>query len=317
MYTKETILFAPLNWGLGHATRIVPLIKAELAKNNKVIITANGNSYQFLRNEFPDLTFIETPEFRIRYAPQPFFNIVLLVQMPFFFFSFYRDNLILKGLISAHGITKVVSDNRYGFYNKNIKSVLITHQLFIKLPNLLKWFEPLLHFATKRLIEKFNECWVPDYEKFSDSLSGALSHGKTLPKNVKYIDPLSRFSTIVETLMDKPKYDVVALISGPEPQRTIFEEELKLHFRNFNGKVLFILGKPHQYNSKTEGSITFISHTNDDEIAYYLKNAGTIIARSGYSTIMDLHALNLKARWVPTPGQTEQEYLADWNKIQL
>lgn len=309
----EKILFAPLNWGLGHATRMVPLIKQELANNNEVVIAANGSAYYFLKQEFADLEFVKYPEFKIRYAAHPLFSIILLLQMPFFLISFYRDKIYLKRLIKKHGITKVISDNRYGLYSKKIKSVLITHQLFIILPKSLQFFEPFVHVITKKLIERFNECWVPDYSNINKSLSGILSHGNSIPKNVKYIEPLSRFSNY-EIKLKGEKYDVVAIISGPEPQRTIFEKELTSRFKSYNGLVLFICGKPLNDEQVFEGSITKIPHATTSEMAFYISNASTIVARSGYSTIMDLHVLGAKAELIPTPGQTEQEYLAKWNK---
>lgn len=313
METIEKILFAPLNWGLGHAARIVPLVQNEIDKGNLVYFTATGLAKGFLKKEFPNAQFIEAPEFKIRYAQKPFFTTVLFLQMPLFFISFFRDWYYLRSIIKLHGITKVIADNRYGFHNKNIKSILVTHQLFIKLPGVLKILEPFLHFVTRLLINRFNECWVPDYKEIRGSLCGTLAHGKNVPDNVKYIDPISRFSNFVLNNGEN-KYDVVALISGPEPQRSIFEENLTERFKESRSRVLFICGKPNNNELEHIGNITKVPHMSSTKIANYINNTKKVIARSGYSTIMDLHVLNVEAELIPTPGQTEQEYLAEWSK---
>ncbi len=196
MQEKETILVAPLNWGLGHATRVVPVIIESMRKGSKIIIAAKGASLQFLKQEFPELIFIELSGFNIRYAVKPFFLTFLLLQMPFFYISIWIEHFRLAKIIKQHNVTTVISDNRYGLWSKKVKSVLITHQLFIQLPKTIKYLEPLLHLFTRKLIERFSECWIPDYADYKTSLAGKLSHGSQLPNNVKYIEPLSRFKNI-------------------------------------------------------------------------------------------------------------------------
>jgi hypothetical protein len=319
MQQTETILFAPLNWGLGHATRIVPLIKKEIEKGNTIIIAAEGNGYKFLKQEFPNSTFIHIPGFRVRYAPKPFFLLGLIFQMPFFGLSFIGEHFNLKKVISQYNITTVISDNRYGLWSNKVRSILITHQLFIQLPKSIKWLEPILHNLTRKLVNKFTECWVPDYENISKSLSGLLSHGISIPKNVRYIDPLSRF---VDSHIQLPKnnlktYEVLVLISGPEPYRTLFENEMTERVSNKNDQVLMVCAKLNNYSELYQSkysNITKVPHLPTTDLYFYLKRANNIIARSGYSTIMDLHVLGLKAELIPTPGQTEQEYLAMWLK---
>jgi len=316
MAKNETILFAPLNWGLGHATRSVPLINSFIKKGCKVIIAANGAPLEFLKLEFPDLEFIKFTCFKTRYAPKPLFLLFLLLQMPFFYASIWLEHFKLKAIIKNHSITTVVSDNRYGLWNKHIKSILITHQLFIQLPKPLKFAEPLLHTITHRLINNFSECWIPDYEKIEKSLAGKLSHGINLPNNVKYIGPISRFTGYLPNKKPEKVYpNVLILISGPEPQRTLFETEMENRFSDSEKEVLIICGKPSHNNYNPQNSkqnITKIAHLNTCELYHNLINIKHIIARSGYSTIMDLHVLGLKAELIATPGQTEQEYLLEW-----
>ncbi|MBI9069099.1 MAG: glycosyl transferase family 28 [Salinivirgaceae bacterium] len=315
MQKKETVLICPLNWGLGHATRDVPIIKQILSEGSKVIIAGSGYSLQFLKNEFPQLQSIELSGFKISYASKQFFLLWILLQLPFFGISIIKEHYQLKKIIKQYKITKVISDNRYGLWNKKIKSVLITHQVFIQLPRSVKVFEPALHWFTRRLITKFDKCWIPDYEDLNTSLSGKLSHGKNLPKNIKYIGPLSRFQNYQphQEIVIENYPDILAIISGPEPQRTIFEKQLFERFKKSEKAVLMVCGKPsvsiienHYKNIKK------VDHLNSEELYFYLKNCKQIICRSGYSSIMDLHVLNVRAELSPTPGQTEQAYLINW-----
>ncbi len=313
MVKNNTILFAPLNWGLGHATRNVPLINSYIKKGYKVIIAAHGAPLEFLKLEFPNLQLIKLTGFKTRYAPKPFFLLFLLLQMPVFYISIIIEHIKLKKIIRRYGITTVISDNRYGLWNKSIKSILISHQLYIQLPKLLKFAQPALHLITHSLINKFDECWIPDYKDAEKSLAGKLSHGANMPKNVNYIGPLSRFTGYLAKEMAEKQYpDVLILISGPEPQRTIFENEMEKRFMDSHKKVLMICGKPIYNNINSQNiisNITKVAHLNTNDFYHNLINAKHIIARSGYSTIMDLHVLSLKAELIPTPGQTEQEYL--------
>jgi hypothetical protein len=318
MEKNETILFAPLNWGLGHATRLVPLINEALNTGSKVIIAADGVALKFLQFEFPHLAFVTLTGYRIKYAPKPFFLLAMLLQMPIFYASIWMEHYWLKKIIHQFKVDTVISDNRYGLRNRKVKSILITHQLFIQLPYALKMLEPILHNITHRLIEPFNECWVPDYQNMKGSLSGKLSHGLKVPKNVRYINPLSRFSDYIYFDTEKPMkpFEVLVLISGPEPHRTYFEKEMENRFVNKNKSVLMVCGKPDDNEVKPLliNDITKVSHLNTAELHFYLTHAKKIIARSGYSTLMDLHVLNLNAELIATPGQTEQEYLEAWWK---
>jgi len=321
MGERETILFAPLNWGLGHATRMVPLIHASIKSGNDVILAADGAPLEFLKLEFPDAKALKFKGYKIRYAQPPFFLACLLLQMPFFYISFWLEHYRLSKIIRRYKISTVISDNRYGLWNRNIKSILITHQLFIKLPKSIKFLEGMLHKTTGKLIQRFTECWVPDYENFQNSLAGTLSHGLPLPNIVKYIGPLSRFKNFEYKEVDQKlkSYNVLVLISGPEPQRTSFEREMVNRFIHSDMSILMVCGKPgnDSQNAQTEiKNITKVEHLNTATLYYHLTHSKQIIARSGYSTIMDLHVLNLTAELIPTPGQTEQEYLAQWLNAQ-
>ena len=316
---KKVVLFAPLNWGLGHATRDIPLINAYLSKGYSVLIAANGNAKKILEIEFPNIKFIDIPEFNVRYTSKVFFMPFLILQMPFFYLSFYKEYRILKKVIKKYKISMVISDNRYGLWNRDIKSVIITHQLFIKLPRYIRFMEPLLHYITRRLVAKFDECWVPDYKDVDNCLSGELSHGKDTPNNVKYINPLSRFNFIIKEESKKVDIpDVLVIISGQEPYRSFFETEMEDKFKKSSEKVLFILGTPNNFIEDTpiylSNGITKVTHIKAELLGFYIRNAKQIISRSGYSTIMDLHILGVSAHFIPTPNQPEQEYLAEYSR---
>jgi len=214
--------------------------------------------------------------------------------------------------LKAEHFDMIISDNRFGLWNKNVHSVYITHQLMIKMPQGLKFLEPIVWRFHRFFILKYDECWIPDYEG-EKNLSGDLAHKYPLPKNAKFIGSLSRFS-LLKNIVPKNEYQTVAVLSGVEPQRSIFEKELIKRLENCAEKTLIVQGKPQKEKQiQTIQNLTIVSHLETSELASVLLGAKQIISRSGYSTIMDLDALNClhKAELIPTPGQTEQEYLAE------
>ncbi len=315
MSKKNKILFAPLNWGLGHATRCIPLIEEEITKGNEVIIAADGSPLTILQQRFPQCEFITFKGINIHYSRWMILS--MLFQIPKILWGIYREHKELKKIIHSHKIDVVISDNRYGLWNTNIHSVFITHQINIISP----FAEKTLFKINKWFIEKYDECWVPDYEG-ENNLSGDLSHPKNeyyqknFPKNIKYIGPQSRFSKGNSNV--EKKYEIVGIVSGPEPQRTLFFEQVKNEFQKIEGKTLLISGKPSfniqsvsgRTSYSTFNNLEIVPHLHDNEFITALYSAKKIICRSGYSSIMDLHALGLKAEYIATPGQTEQEYLA-------
>jgi hypothetical protein len=242
--------------------------------------------------------------------------------MPLFLGAIIWEHWKLKKLIRNYAITQVVADNRYGLWNKKARSVLITHQLFIQLPRPMRIFAPLLNKITRWLILRFDECWVPDFEDPELSLSGALSHGKSLPENVQFIGPLSRFANYSfpqNYIIPGFKPDVLILISGPEPFRSRFEKEMEERFAKSWQSVLMVCGKPGVELSENkvlnnQHTFTKVTHLSTPDFCFYLKNTPQVISLAGYSTLMDLHALGRDAELIPTPGQTEQEYLVNFHK---
>lgn len=300
---KKKILVAPLNWGLGHATRCIPIINSLLANNFEPVIASDGVALELLKKEFPELECLKLPGYDIEYSKKGYFlKLKLLKNSPKVINAIKAEKRATKHIVETHNIKGIISDNRLGVYNKLVPSVFITHQLQVLSGN-TTWLSTKMH---QKIMEKFDECWVPDTLE-APNLSGKLGHPKRSDLNIKYIGPLSRFNK----LHLKAEHDVMVLLSGPEPQRTMLEEKLLHEFKGFDGKVLFVKGivEKEQTVSK-EGNMTIHNFLMGNELEKALNECDLIVSRSGYTTIMDLAKLEKKAFFIPTPGQFEQEYLA-------
>lgn len=304
----KKLLIAPLDWGLGHATRCVPVIKALLDQNCDVWLAGEGAQENLLSKEFPQLPFLPLRGYRVRYSRVGLAGKILL-QIPLILRTIKEENTWLKEQVSKHDFKAVISDNRYGLYHENIFSVIITHQLTIK-SHLGKWSESLLQSWNYKLINRFKECWVPD-EEDDNNLAGILSHPLKKPAiPVRYIGPLSRFE---KNELDVIKDHMLIILSGPEPQRTIFENKIIDQVVHYPGTATVVRGLPGENTIlPSTNSIRFYNHLSTDELILEAQKAEFIISRSGYSTIMDIATLKKKSILVPTPGQTEQEYLGKY-----
>ncbi len=305
------ILICPLNWGLGHATRCVPVIRQLMAEGHEPVIVADGFPLAFLRQEFPTLRFIEYPSYDVYYAAGKSQVGAMVFNFPNIIKGIVQEHIWLRNLLQKEHFDRVISDNRFGMWNKRVHSVYMTHQLMVKMPNSLKFLEPLVHQIHKQFIGRYDECWIPD-RPGNGCLSGDLAHKYPLPPNAKFIGPLSRFQGMGDMQLNA-EFAIVAAVSGPEPQRTIFEDSLILKYKNRTEKTLIIRGQPQAENYKRQiGNVTLVPYMSDAELASVLIGAKRIVCRSGYSSIMDLDALGClhKAELIPTPGQTEQEYLS-------
>ncbi|WP_343623207.1 glycosyltransferase [Flavobacterium lindanitolerans] len=301
--SSKKILVAPLNWGLGHATRCIPIIEA-LENNGYIpIIASDGVALQMLQKEFPHLQSLELPSYHIEYAKNgAFFKWKMIKNSPKMIEAILQEKKTIRQWIDEYDIAGIISDNRLGVYSKKIPSVFITHQLNVLTGN-TTWISSKVH---QHIIKKFNQCWIPDVET-KPNLSGKLGHLENPEENIKYIGPLSR-------LHRKPtdkKYDLMVILSGPEPQRGMLEAQLTHEMGQFKGKVVFIKGKiePEQ-KIEQAGNVTYYNFMNTEELENTFNESEIVLCRSGYTTIMDLAQLGKKAFFIPTPGQYEQEYLA-------
>lgn len=303
----KKLLVAPLDWGLGHATRCVPIIRDLIKSDCEVWLAGEGAQEKLLREEFPSLPFLPLQGYRIKYSKNSL-AAKLIFQIPSILRSVRRENDWLKEQTKNHGFEAVISDNRYGLYHENVFSVFITHQLRIKSSfgilggNFLqKW--------NYSLIDKFDECWVPD-NAGENNLAGELSHPRKFPSiPVKYIDPLSRFGKLD---IEETEGHLLFMLSGPEPQRTLLENKVIEEIVSYPGTATVVRGLPEEKNIlPSTNTIHFYNHLTAGDLNKEMMKAEFVIGRSGYSTIMDIAALEKKSILIPTPGQSEQEYLAD------
>lgn len=310
---KSRVLVIPLDWGLGHATRCIPLIKELQANGCEVIIAAETATKSLLENEFQQLTFLTVKGYRISYSKKSWMlPIKIISQVPRLLIRIYNEHAWLKKVVKKYSINAIIADNRFGLYHSGIPSIYITHQLLIKTGNsLTEKIAQKMHFW---FIKQYWACWVPDFGG-KENIAGELSHPLKILPNIIYMGCLSRFEK--KEYIEK-KYDLLLLISGPEPQRTIFEEVLMGQLHQSSSRVLLVRGLPGIAGNvkKSWGAnaspicLTIKNHLSALELNDAIQQSEWVISRSGYTTIMDLIKLQQKAILVPTPGQTEQEYLA-------
>jgi len=314
---KPRILVAPLDWGLGHATRCIPVIYELIKQGCEVWLATDGPQEALLKQEFPELLFLSLPGYRVKYgraAPAMLWNILL--QTPKIIRAIKQETNWLKKMVSEQGFDAVISDNRYGLYHSSIPCIIITHQLNIK-SKLGKWSERLLQKKNYQYINRFTECWVPD-EAGGNNLAGELSHPEKKPTiPLRYIGLLSRFENSSDLshsgLMAEDKEHLLIVLSGPEPQRTLLENLVIKDIAHYNGSATIVRGLPGALNLiPSTNSIKFYNHLPAGELNKEMSRAEYIISRSGYSTIMDIRKLQKKSILIPTPGQTEQEYLSKY-----
>lgn len=304
-YRKHKVLVAPLDWGLGHATRCIPLIHALLNNEHEVVLGAEGAQAALLQQEFPQLKIIPLRGYRVQYSRSKlFFALKLMTQLPQIYAAIRQEHRWLKQVVEAENITCVVSDNRYGLYHKSIPCFFITHQLTIKAP--FPWAESLLCSINYRFINRFNACLVPDMAA-APGIAGILSHPPEMPAvPVHYINLLSRFTK--ESVPEK--YDLCILLSGPEPQRSLLEEKILNQLNSISARVLLVRGRPADTALPVvPEQVTVVNHLPGKALGKAIQESGLVISRSGYTTVMELLSLEKKMILIPTPGQTEQEYL--------
>ena len=302
MNSKKRILIAPLDWGLGHASRCVPIAKALEKEGYEVVFAASGRPLELLIQEFPKNDFIKLEGYNISYPKNGQMALSMLSQLFKIWKGIRQEYKQLQQIIDDYNIDGVISDNRYGLYSKKVPCVFVTHQLQIQSPI----FSESLQKINFKYIQKFDECWVPDSD--THQLSGQLSKANNSPFKCQYIGALSRFESLEKT----EELDVLAIVSGPEPQRSMFEELLRKQLIASKFKAVLVLGKTEENKEEEIGNLKVISHLNAKSLNQQMVNANVVISRSGYSTVMDIAKLHKKAIFVPTPGQIEQLYLAKY-----
>ncbi len=305
-FNIQKVLVAPLDWGLGHATRDISIIHALIANGYEVVIGAEGAQASLLQTEFPSLQILSLDGYRVRYSKSKWgFLFKILVQVPRLRRVIKKENHWLDTVIDQQQIDLVISDNRFGLYTKKIPCIFITHQLTVKAP--FVWAEKMMQQVNYYYINQFSSCWVPDMAG-TENAAGILSHPVKLPlTKVQYIGLLSRFHLQSET----KKYDYCILLSGPEPQRTLLEEKILSGIGSINGKILLVRGRPGSNEViKVPENVEVKNHLPGPELQKAILQSEYIVCRGGYTSLMELFSLQKKMLLIPTPGQTEQEYLA-------
>jgi len=328
-----SVLIAPLDWGLGHATRCIPIIKELILQGARVMVAANPAQNTLLKSEFPLIEFINIPGYNIRHKRGILLKWNLLFRIPSILNQIKRENSWLDEILQRYPIDAVISDNRYGLFHKICPCVFVTHQLQIqsgighsladwnnrdsqerinrKSFFIARWIDHKILQWNYSFIEKFSSCWIPDLDG-DLSLAGLLSHPDKYPSvPVKYIGPLSRFYKSDRNVQTN---ELLILLSGPEPQRTDFENILFHQLKNSTINAIVVRGLPGSDLTVPDirEGVQIWNHLSTDVLNELLNNSEIIVARSGYSTVMDLLAVRKNAILVPTPGQTEQEYLANY-----
>ena len=308
---KKKILICPLGWGLGHASRDIPIIDALLKNGHEVIVAGDEQTLTLLSNHFEEIRTIPFPSFKVFFSKSSNQLRPLLwvaIRLPYYII---KEHFALNRLVKRYNVDLVISDNRYGLWCKNAKTVFITHQVKVFFPSPFRFLEPIGAKAIWYFIEKFDKCWIPDFIG-EDNLAGDLSHPPRLPLNAQYIGILSRFSGVAD-VHTKDKWGLVGIVSGPSPQKELFIEQIEKLARKHEFRTLIVKGAPSEGTSIIEKEgIFYAGHLDDADFRAAIQSSKYLITRSGYSTIMDLIAMGVRGMIVPTPGQTEQEYLAEY-----
>lgn len=311
MRNNIKILICPLDWGLGHATRMMPLIDYLLKLGYEVQLGAASKTLLVLKNHYPQLKAHILPKISPRYTRlRGSLMPILLIQSPLIIYRSIQENFSTRNIIHKHNIDYVISDNRFGLWNLPVPSAYITHQCQIELHGFYKYLSPLFSFLHRLIIKKYDKLFIPD-------TSGEFSLAGKLSKIGKYINGtniglLSQFSGKQKATSKGNTY-VLILLSGQEPQRSILEKRLLMQVGEIDRKFILVKGKISISGDTTihiPNNVEVINFASAKKLEKLITDADLVICRSGYSSIMDLAILEQKAILIPTPGQAEQIYLA-------
>ena len=306
---NKRILVSPLDWGLGHATRCIPVIRHLRKLGADVWIATSGMQETLLRSEFPDANFLHLPGYGVSYGRHGVM-LRLLGQLHVIRRHIFTEHAWLQQAVREHGFDGVISDNRYGLYSTEVPSIIITHQLALQIPKWAGFMRAGVQQMLYHHIENFGSCWIPDLTDDIHSLAGNMSHPKKLPEMpVEYIGWLSRFEK-PEIPPSREKFILISL-SGPEPQREILEEKIMAQLPSIQQPVCLVRGQPGEnFLPEVPAHVTVFNHLPAPEMQDLMLRCQLLISRSGYSTLMDAMVLETSMACVATPGQTEQEYLS-------
>ncbi len=306
------VFVSPLSWGLGHATRDTPIIRELLKHNHKVTIASSGPALTFLKKEFPQCTFIYLPDYPAPYTKSRFYVAKFTIYIPIIVHAINVEEKTAHRLFTEKKYDLIISDNRFGVYSKDIPSFFISHQLRFSAPKILSFAEEWAQNFNSHFHARFTRVIVPDNSPDTVSLSGILSCNNR-PATLERIYYAGILSSIRKLNLPED-IDFLISVSGPEPQRTILEEVMMKQVRKLPGRKFVLLGRPAEdFEYKMDEFTTVKSHAGREEMSVLMNRAKFIISRSGYTTMMEIAELGKKhCFFIPTPGQTEQEYLSQY-----
>jgi len=302
------VFYAVLDMGLGHATRSLPIIREFVNRKWEIWIGSTGRSLAFLKKELPGVTFVETPGYGISYSHGKFLLPKLISQIPKLFYRIRKERRICNKTVEKFSPDLIISDHCYGMYHPQVPSYFLSHQIYFALQRNLQMFSHLVSRFNFAYHRHYRQILIPDVPKDGGGLlSGELSRLPDSNPKYKLIGILSS----MKRQGVSQEFDLLVSISGPEPQRSIFEKIVMEQVHKLPGKKIVVLGKSEENKVLVDQKdLKVYTHLPRGEMETYFNGAALIITRPGYSTLMELVELGKKALLVPTPGQTEQQYLA-------
>jgi uncharacterized protein (TIGR00661 family) len=305
---KKRVLVAPLDWGLGHATRCIPVISELLKHDCDVMVAGSGASLELLKKEFPVLIFFALPGYAPVYPKNEGMVFRMALQLPHFLKTIRTEHEEIQTIIRRHGIDVVISDNRYGCWSSNAVTVFITHQSNVLMPRRFGWLGRWVRTLNEKYMRRFDLCWIPDVPGEGSVAGDLIRFGTVAHPRTSFIGPLSRFRF---TPALNSETDVLAICSGPEPQRSILEQRLLQELEKAALRYVLVRGVIEEGAPRYTHNGVVHNYLVSSEMEHLIKASRLVLARSGFSTVMDMMALGKKAVFIPTPEQTEQMYLAE------
>jgi len=306
------ILISPLAWGLGHATRDIPIINVLLEEGHHLGVVATGAAYTLLEKEYPDFDFYNVTDYPSPYTTEGFSVARVVALYPVMFRNILRETRLVRKIVRREKYDLVISDNRFGIHDNRVPSLFISHQIRYSVPGYIDWAERTSEWFNARYHSKFDRVIIPDNPPDVLSLSGKL--GKASQRITKRKAYYAGILSSIKKLDVPEDIDYLVSVSGPQEQKEKFRDVVIRQITELPGRKVVLLGDPGgDVDEKLDEDTRIMSHASREEMTRLMNRASFIITRSGYTTVMELAELGgKKALFVPTPGQTEQEYLSDY-----
>ncbi len=293
------VLIAPLDWGMGHTTRCVPIINTLLTQQCTVTIACNTAQKTYYTKELGNrqrLNYQALQGYNIFYWNK-LFTLAIVLQLPKLLLKINYEHRWLTHYLRHNACQVILSDNRYGLHNSTVTNLLITHQLQVITP----YGKRIINHLIARAINKFNYCWIPDNANENERLSGILSQNNTVTIPTQYIGVLSRMALKI----NKQPNTVLVLLTGPNAAKQSLLQLIISKYAHTTHTVT-IVNAP---KCSTLANITMLTTATTEQLQGLINTHSTIITRSGYTSIMDFYALQQPVQLIATPHQPEQEYL--------